>query len=83
MPDRAPYSSAPLKEAFAITPSDTTVYDPPIRGIYIGGAGNVTIQNEAGVNTLITAPTAGLVLPVFARQVRATGTTATALVGGW
>lgn len=30
----------------AITPSDSTVYDPVIKAIYVGGAGDVTVISD-------------------------------------
>lgn len=66
----------------AVVPSDTT----PItcRAIYIGGAGNVTVNSAptgAG-GTLFTAPPVGAILPIELNQGRimATGTTATVMV---
>lgn len=83
MPNDNRFSSGPLQQTFAITASDATKYAPPLRGIFVGGAGNVTIINEEGNSVLFTAPAVGTVLPVIASKVMATGTTATALVGGY
>jgi hypothetical protein len=68
--------------AVAVTTSDTV----PIscRAIYVGGAGNVTINplTSGGTSVLFTAPPVGSIIPVELNQGRimATGTTATVLV---
>lgn len=66
--------------AFAITPSDTVLFTRPVHGIYVGGAGNVTVLMKSGDVALFTAPPVGSILPVCAKRVNATGTSATALV---
>lgn len=63
--------------------SDVTVYTPPLRTLYVGGAGNVTIVTPEGVSVVYTAVPVGTTLNVDARQVMATGTTATLMVGGY
>lgn len=66
--------------AAAVTPSDTTELGP-CKALYIGGAGNVAVHTtgrDASV-TFFAVPV-GTVLPVSARRVLATGTTATNIV---
>lgn len=64
----------------AITPSDSVII-APTRGLFIGGAGNVTVDFVDGTsNVLLTGPEVGTVLPLSVVRVRATGTTATAIV---
>lgn len=65
--------------AIAITTSDTVLQ--AYEGIYVGGAGNLTVIMESGQSVLFTAPPVGTLLPIRVKQVMATGTTATALVG--
>lgn len=68
--------------AVAATPSDTV----PIscKAIYVGGAGNVTINpaSAGGTSVTFTAPPVGSILPVNLEsgRIMATGTTATLLV---
>jgi hypothetical protein len=70
---------APSYKAVAITTSDATVI-PVTRGIYVGGAGNLTVRMEDGQTVLFTAVAVGVILPIAVDMVLATGTTATALV---
>ena len=66
--------------AAAVTPSDTTELGP-CKALYIGGAGNVSVwmPNQSTPVTFFAVPV-GTVLPVSARRVLATGTTATNIV---
>lgn len=62
-----------------ITPSDTAVLDREYI-IYAGTGGNLVIEDEHGVS-ITYAVTAGQILPVLARRVKATGTTVTQVIG--
>lgn len=64
----------------AVTTSDTTAVR--FKGLYIGGAGDVTVQcvGDAGTVTFKAVPV-GTFLPVTVIKVMATGTTATQIVG--
>jgi hypothetical protein len=71
------------QHCFAITPSDTDFYDPPIT-VYVGGAGNVAIVPGRGdrvTATTFTGLVAGGRVPCTAYKVMSTNTTATLLVG--
>lgn len=65
--------------AKAITPSDTV--QQTYRAIYVGGAGNVTVVTSGGDTATFTAPPVGTIIPVETSLVKATGTTATLLIG--
>lgn len=68
--------------ASAITPSDVTIFQQPTRGIYIGGAGNITVDMaDGGSSVLFVGLMAGVVYPFQVTRVYATGTTATSIVG--
>lgn len=75
---------APVPNGAAITPDDQLIYDPPIQ-LWIGDAGlllvTVVPYGRAG-DPLVQYPTKpGMTVPVLVKQVKATGTTATILIG--
>lgn len=67
----------------AITPSNTTVYSPPLQDIFIGTAGALAIvgRGDAASITLPSGPTGWLRLPYPVSQVLSTGTGATNIFG--
>lgn len=72
----------PSSYAVAITTSDATTYDPPLRALYVGGAGNVALTTRGGQTVTLTAPPVGTLIDwVLITKVMATNTTATLLVG--
>ena len=75
--------SDPAYNAAAITASDSVDIVAPIRAIYVGSAGSVVITTVAGTDVTFAGLPAGMILPVRAQRVKATGTTATGLVGLW
>lgn len=72
-------STLPAQDAFAVTPADTDLAQP-VRGIYVGGAGNVVVRTLQGNDVTFTAVPVGSILQVAARQIRA-ASTATLMVG--
>ena len=68
-------ATEPFSTGGSVTPSDTTTITGA-RGIWVGGAGNVTVTTAGGDVTLNAVP-AGTLLPIKATKVKATGTTAT------
>lgn len=73
---------SPSTEAFAITPSDTVELPAVTKAIYVGSAGHVTLRplHASADVTYRNVPT-GSYLTVRSSHVRATGTTATDLIG--
>lgn len=67
--------------AVAVTKSDAAAFDPPLAGLFIGGAGNVAVKTVSGDIVLFTGVIAGQILPLACRQVRSTNTTATNITG--
>lgn len=65
----------PFATGGSVTPSDSTTLSN-VRGIWVGGAGNVVVTTAGGDVTL-NGVTAGTLIPVKATKVKATGTTAT------
>jgi hypothetical protein len=73
---------APAMNAFAISPHDINGLQLVTKAIYVGSGGNVTLR-PAGSNADVTyfnVPS-GSYLTVRASYVRATGTTASQMVG--
>lgn len=72
----------PALKAAVLTKSDTTVYTPAYHGLYVGGAGDVTVipEGQSATVTFTSVPT-GTILPVTVKQLMSTGTTATNIVG--
>lgn len=72
----------PVRRGFSIVPHDTNALAVIPRGIYVGGAGDVvvTLQSDSSSITFKAVPV-GTILPVRAKKVHSTGTTATLLLG--
>lgn len=73
---------SPARKAFAVSPSDSTDLTTSTRAIWVGTPGNIEailVDDSASV-TFANVP-GGSILPIRARRVRATGTTAGSLVG--
>lgn len=73
------FPSDPAQDAAAVTASDTT-HLGNVRGLFVGGAGDVALVTAAGSTVVFAGVTAGAILPVRCTQVRATSTTATNIV---
>lgn len=65
--------------ATPVTPSDTVIQR--FRRVYVGTTGNLSLDVENGGTVTFVAVQAGTVLPVRTVRVRATGTTASNIVG--
>ena len=74
-------TTGPAVGGFAVTPSDTAVFAQPTRGLYVGTAGDVAVLLLDGTAVTFSAMLAGVIHPLRATQIRATGTTAAGLVG--
>ena len=85
MPDRFEHHAAgldaPAAHGFAITPNDAAELAEITRAIYVGAPGHLSLVLLSGAVVTLSNLAGGTVLPVRARQVRATGTTAGSLVG--
>ena len=79
-PPRVQESSSSSNEFSSIVTSDTSDFSYLTAGIYVGTAGNVVaISNNGTITTFLNVP-AGMILPICARRVNTTGTTAANLV---
>jgi hypothetical protein len=71
----------PAAECLAIAPNDIVpLLQGPCRGIYVGGAGAVKVDDCSDNPVVLTGVTAGSILPIRAKKVYATGTAATNLI---
>ena len=81
-----PYNLSSNHELVAIIPHATNTYDPPLRAIYVGGAGGnvaLTAHDGNGLTSGVFTVVAGSVINGLGSitVVLATGTTATGLIG--
>ena len=82
------YQKLQGNRAAAVTPSDTDLIPSVMNGIidgcvlYIGTAGNITVQTIGGDNILFSNHPVGY-MPVQVKQVFATGTAAANIVAIW
>jgi hypothetical protein len=68
---------SPPSNSFVITPSDTTELPFVTRSVYVGAAGDITLRLAGDTGSeIIKAVAVGTTLPIRARQIYATGTTA-------
>lgn len=73
--------TGPAYGAFAITPNDSTDLSDPIRQITINVSGTVSFVSSIDGQTYTTDTLPVGSYPLFARRIRATGTTATGITG--
>lgn len=73
--------SDPAHGLVAITPSDSTDIGARVRAIWVGGDGAVSVLCADNTTAVLSGATAGSIIPIYAKRVNATGTTATNLVG--
>jgi hypothetical protein len=73
--------NSPAQDAFTISKSDSANLTFSTRAIYVGGGGNVAITTVKGNNVTFANVAGGSILPVRAKKVLSTGTTATLMVG--
>jgi hypothetical protein len=73
--------TSPAAGAVVVTASDTTVYDPPGRALYVGTTGDVAVR-MAGDQTVVTlvGVQGGTTLPICVDKVMSTNTTGSNIV---
>ncbi|MGB5336347.1 MAG: hypothetical protein WBN07_12060 [Woeseiaceae bacterium] len=68
-------------DAAEITKSDTTVYDPPLRAVWVGGGtGTLKVRMVSGNDCTFTG-VAGVLIPIACDMIYSTTTDATGIVG--
>lgn len=71
----------PAKDGFAITPSNTVNFTANARSVYVGVGGTVVLVTPLGTVLTFVGVVAGTILPVAAKRINATSTTATNMIG--
>lgn len=80
--DYADSPTAPALLCFEITPDDNASLAHPTKALYIGGPGDLVVRTPLSpADVTFRNLPAGYILDVRAIAVRATGTSATAIVG--
>ena len=72
---------SPAEGGSAITPNDSADLATSTRGLYVGASGDVKVTLVGGDTVTFTGLAAGIIHPLRAERVFATGTTATSIVG--
>lgn len=71
----------PASIGFAVTPNDAADLPDVTRALYVGNFGDVTVDMAGGGTLTFLNVDQGVFLPLRVTRVRATGTTATGIVG--
>lgn len=72
---------SPFEELIQVTASDSTTYNPPLRGCIIEVAGDLAVETIKGDSSVIITVVSGQLVPALMTKILATGTTATAICG--
>ena len=77
-------SIAPAGSAWAVTPSDSTVFTQKTRALWVGTGGNIAVRaydmNGALASVTLTNVADGQIVPVCTDMVYSTNTTASGIV---
>lgn len=65
----------------AVTKSDSTIYDPPFKAIWVGGIGDIVLVDSGGTSVTYTVAAVPAIIPTCTKMVKSTGTSATNIVG--
>ncbi|MGF1549199.1 MAG: hypothetical protein ACFBQW_01485 [Sphingomonadaceae bacterium] len=72
--------SAPANDAEAVTPDDANPLPRVPKALYVGTGGTIVLRGKGDADASFVNVADGTILPVRARFVRATGTTAADIV---
>ena len=72
---------APAISGETIVPDDQADLSYATRGLYVGSAGDISLQTLSGDQIVLASAQAGVIYPIRIRRVNATGTTAAGLIG--
>mgnify|MGYP000879959634 FL=1 len=76
------YNGDPADFAAPVAPNDVTEFAQPMRSLYVGVTGNVSVLTTNGQSVIFANVPVGI-LPIRCRRVNSTGTTATNIIGLW
>lgn len=79
----SPGFESPATHAAAVTPNDSADLGTVSRSLYVGVTGDVKVTTRDGDTEVFVAVPAGSWMPVAAKKVFATGTTASAIIALW
>lgn len=71
----------PALGAFDVTPNNSADLAIVTRGVYVGVTGNLKVDMANGDTVTFVGLAAGVIHPIRAQRIYATGTTATSIVG--
>lgn len=75
--------TSPINDAASVTPDDLNDLASLPRALYVGTAGNLAVVTAGGQSVSFNNIPAGSLLPLRARRVSATGTTAGDILALW
>jgi len=73
--------SDPARYGTAVTPSNSVDLPAPTRALFVGVAGNISVEMRNGTVVFTNVPVG--ILPIQCTRVNSTGTTATTMVALW
>jgi hypothetical protein len=73
--------NGPASHGFSVTPSDGVDLPEVTRGLYVGGEGTLSVVLQSGAEVQLINLGKASLLPLRVARVKATGTTATGIVG--
>jgi hypothetical protein len=79
-PNGIPQNDGTAVDCITVTKSDSTIYAPILRALYIGTTGDVTVRTIQGTTVKFVAHPVGYLLAMV-DMVMATGTTASNILG--
>ena len=74
---------SPIRDAAAVTPSDSVTLPTVTRAIYVGQPGDVAVSMAGGQAVTFQSVPAGSLLPIRVSVVKATGTSAGGILALW
>ena len=74
--------SSPAAHCFDILPDDASELPSAAKAIYVGSGGDIVLRAvDSDQDVVLQGVGSGAILPIRIRAIRATGTTASALIG--